>query len=72
MPTLQEQLAALNEALAGAERQVALGAQQVTYRSINELIAARNELLRQAQERSADPRPTAKRTFMYQAGRGYC
>ena len=71
MPTLQEQLDALNAAIGSGERQVALGSQQVTYRSVNELIAARNELLRQQQEAEASTQPTSRRTFLYQSGRGY-
>lgn len=73
MATLQEQLAAINEALATTEKQAALGSQQVTYRSINELIAAKNEIMKQIQEAEAvtSGARTSRQTNLFQCGRGY-
>lgn len=69
MATLQEQIAALNDAIASGEKQVALGAQQVTYRSISEMIVARNDLeTRLAKE---EGQTKSKITKLYHAGRGY-
>lgn len=69
MATLQEQIAALNDAIASGEKQVALGAQQVTYRSISEMIVARNDL---ESRLSKDTTPVkSKQTKLYHAGRGY-
>jgi CRISPR/Cas system CSM-associated protein Csm2 small subunit len=70
-PTIDEQLAMLDEAIASAERQVANGATQITYRSVAELIAARNHLLKKKQEEEVSLKMTARRTILYQAGRGY-
>jgi len=69
MAVTQADIDALNEAIASGERQVALGAQQVTYRSIAELIAARNDLQQQLDAESAAPR--SRQTRLYHAGRGY-
>ena len=44
MPVTQSDIDNLNAAIASAEKQVALGSQQVTYRSIAELISARDDL----------------------------
>lgn len=73
MPATQSDIDALNAAIASGEKQVALGAQQVTYRSISELIAARNDLQRQMDEQTALATATQKsrQTRLYHAGRGY-
>lgn len=72
MPATQTDLDALNAAIASGEKQVALGAQQVTYRSIAELIVARNDIQAQL---DAQLEATAGRksriTKLYAAGRGY-
>jgi len=72
MPVTQADLDALNAALASGEKQVALGAQQVTYRSIAELIAARNDIQTQLAAQAGDTQPRKSRqTLLYQKGRGY-
>lgn len=71
MPVTQADLDALNSAIASGEKQVALGAQQVTYRSINELIAARNELARQLAAQDVATSPKSRQTRLYHAGRGF-
>lgn len=74
MSVSQADLDALNAAIASGEKQVALGAQQVTYRSISELIAARNDLKAQLDAQTADDAGTprkSRQTRLYQAGRGY-
>ena len=74
MSVSQADLDALNAAIASGEKQVALGAQQVTYRSISELIAARNDLQAQLEAQTADSAGTprkSRQTRLYQAGRGY-
>lgn len=67
MAITQADIDALNTAIATGERQVTLGSQQITYRSISELIAARDDLTRQLNKQTLSP----KLTKMYQAGRGY-
>lgn len=67
----QADIDALNAAIASGEKQVALGAQQVTYRSISELIAARNDLVRQLAEQNTATPKKSRITRLYQAGRGY-
>ena len=68
MPVTQADIDALNAAIASGEKQVALGAQQVTYRSINELITARNDLQRQL---DAENPQKSRQTKLYHAGRGF-
>lgn len=68
MPVTQADIDALNTAIASGEKQVALGAQQVTFRSISELIAARNDLQRQLDVQAT---PKSRQTKLYHAGRGY-
>lgn len=70
----QADIDALNAAIASGEKQVALGAQQVTYRSISELITARNDLQAQLDAQSVAAGLTTKKsrvTRLYQSGRGY-
>jgi hypothetical protein len=74
MPVTQTQIDALNDAIASAERQVTNGSQSVTYRSIDDLKAARDDLVKQLQAQNvadgtAQPKP--KQTRLYYAGRGY-
>jgi hypothetical protein len=69
MAATQDDIDALTRAIAAGERQVTIGNQSVTYRSISELIAARNELQRELD--SANPVKRAKQYRVYQAGRGY-
>lgn len=72
MPT-QADLDALNEALATGERVVRKGDKQIEYRSVAELIAARDELARQmANEQAASSglRPPRQYRAAF-GGRGY-
>lgn len=74
MPVTQTDIDNLNAAIASGERQVTIGGQTVTYRSIGDLIQARNdlrtELLNQGiEDGSVKPRP--RQTRLYYAGRGY-
>lgn len=74
MPVTQAQIDAINEAIASGEKQVAMGAQQVTYRSIAELKDARNDLMRQLEIQQAADNGTpvkSRQTRLYHAGRGY-
>lgn len=74
MPT-QQDIDALNTAIAGGEKQVVIAGESVTYRSIDEMIAARSDLQRQvnaAAARDATPaRRPSRRTLLQYAGRGY-
>lgn len=69
MPVSQQDIDALNTALAGGEKQVVLDGQSVTYRSIDEIIKARNDLQEQLNRERPAQRP--KRFYNYYAGRGY-
>lgn len=74
MPVTQAQIDAINEAIASGEKQVAMGAQQVTYRSIAELKVARDDLMRQLEIQQAADNGTpvkSRQTRLYHAGRGY-
>lgn len=71
---LQAQLAELNAAIAGPERQVTDGSQNVTYRSIDDLIKARNDLQARLDAATAVPgMPTGRqrRSFGVYGGRGF-
>ena len=70
MPVTQADIDALNAAIASGEKQVALGAQQVTYRSIDELIRARNTLQAELDAQSSTA-VKSRQTLLYQKGRGY-
>lgn len=72
MPVSQSDIDALNAAIATGEKSVILDGQSITYRSISDLIAARNDLQEQLNRANQDPlvrRP--KRVGLYYAGRGY-
>ena len=73
MPVLQADIDALNAAIALPEKQVAHNGQQVTYRSIAELIAARDALVSQkkAEEAATAGASPSRITYLYQANRGY-
>lgn len=74
MPVTQAQIDDLNAAIASGEKQVALGAQQVTYRSIAELKAARDDLVSQMEREQAAANGTpvrSRQTKLYHGGRGY-
>lgn len=73
MPITQLNIDALNTALANGEKQVVLDGQSVTYRTIDDLIKARNDLQEQLNRENAALNNTRrpKRFRMYYAGRGY-
>ena len=70
MAVSQSDIDALNAAIASGEKQVALGAQQITYRSIDELIRARNDMVAQLDAQAAVA-PKSRQIKMAQGGRGY-
>lgn len=69
MTVSQTDIDALNAALANGEKQVVIDGQSVTYRSVSDLIAARNDLQEQLNRLSTNRR--SKRTQLYYQGRGY-
>lgn len=69
MAVTQTDIDALNTAIAQGERQVMIGAKQITYRSIAELIAARNDLRNELASQVATA--TSKSTRIRPSGRGY-
>lgn len=73
MAVTQADIDALNAALATGERVVRLGDKTVEYRSVTDLIAARNDLQKQltdaANAAAGTTRP--RQTYLYQAGRGH-
>lgn len=70
MAVTQTDIDALNEAIASGERVVVHNGQSVTYRSIDDLIKARNDL-RNEMASAATESPRRKRFYAYYAGRGY-
>lgn len=73
MPTPQEiqaQIDEINAAIATPERQVTLGSQNVTYRSIDDLIKARDALQGQLDVVNQVPR-RPRRTYASYGGRGF-
>ena len=73
MPVSQSAIDALNAALAAGERVVRSGDKLVEYRSVAELIRARDDLVNQMAAESAASAGThrPKQTRLYHAGRGY-
>lgn len=73
MPVTQADVDALNTAIASGERQVTLGSQSVSYRSIDDLIKARDDMRQElaAQALSAAGTAVRRRGTFYYAGRGY-
>lgn len=73
MAVTQLDIDALNAAIATGEKQVTLDGQSVTYRSISDLIEARNDLVdqlrRQTVAQTGERRP--KRVALVYTGRGY-
>lgn len=73
MAVTQADIDALNAAIGSGERQVTLGSQSVTYRSIDDLIKARDNLRQEMANASLTVAGTPIRrrgTFFY-GGRGY-
>lgn len=74
MPVTQSQIDALNEAIASAERQVTNGSQSVTYRSIDDLKKARDDLQMQLNAQNVadgNKTPQPRQTRLYYNSRGY-
>lgn len=73
MAVTQQDLDALNAAIASGERSVMLGGQQVIYRSVGELIKAREDLRLQMEHAALAEQGRRRRSAYYvtSAGRGY-
>lgn len=71
MAVTQQDIDALNAAIASGERVVVLNGQSVTYRSIDDLIKARNDLRNELSEQSLGGKRRPKRLYAYHAGRGF-
>lgn len=70
----QADIDALKAAIASGERQVVLGGQSVTYRSISDLITALEYAQRNLDEANAAAGTTTRRPkvwYAYHGGRGY-
>lgn len=73
MAVTQSDIDALNTAIASGERVVVLNGQSVTYRSIDDLIRARNDLRTELADAAMVTlgKVRVRRTYAYHAGRGY-
>jgi len=73
MAVTQTDIDTLNSAIATGEKAVILDGQSISYRSISDLIAARNDLQEQLNRAAAvvTNKRKPKRVGMYYAGRGY-
>jgi hypothetical protein len=73
MAVTQSQIDALNEAIANGERVVRYDGKMVEYRSIQELIAARNDLQAQltASTNAAAGKSRVRQVYLTPGGRGY-
>ena len=69
MAVTQQQIDDLNNAIASGERVVVLNGQSVTYRSIDDLIKARDTLRAELVGQTGTKR--RKQTLAYYSGRGY-
>lgn len=69
MAVTQQQIDDLDNAIASGERVVVLNGQSVTYRSIDDLIKARDDLENRMKTQAGTKR--RKQTHAYYAGRGY-
>jgi hypothetical protein len=69
MAVSQDDIDALTRAIASGERQVTMGSRTITYRSIDDLIKARDTLQKELNAQSGTARP--KQAKLYYAGRGY-
>lgn len=69
MAVTQADIEALNAAIASGERVVVHNGQSVTYRSIDDLIRARNDLRNEMANAQSGPR--SKQVYAYYAGRGF-
>lgn len=73
MPVTQADIDQLNAAIANDTRQVTLNGQSITYRSIDDLIKARNDMRNELanQDAAATGKPVQRRAYAYYSGRGY-
>lgn len=73
MAVSQQDIDSLNAAIASGERVVVLNGQSVTYRSIDDLIKARNDLRNELATEAAKTAGVTRspRRYAYYAGRGY-
>ena len=71
MAVTQQDIDALNAAIASGERVVVLNGQSVTYRSIDDLIKARNDLRQEMADAATAGKRRPKRAYAYHAGRGF-
>lgn len=73
MAVSQSDIDALNAAIASGERVVVLNGQSITYRSIDDLIKAKDHLTKQLQDDqlAAAGKARPKRFYGYYGGRGY-
>lgn len=69
MAVTQQDINALNAAIASGARSVTLGGQTLIYNTPDSLIKARDDLQKQLQATTGKRRP--RQTYAYQAGRGY-
>lgn len=69
MAVTQQDINALNAAIASGARSVTLGGQTLIYNTTDSLIKARDDLQKQLQATTGKRRP--RQTYAYQAGRGY-
>lgn len=69
MAVTQADIDGLTSAIASGERQVSIGGRTVTYRSIDDLLKARDRLQAELAAQPGTVRP--KQTKLYYAGRGY-
>lgn len=69
MAATQADIDALTQAIATGQRQVTIGSQSITYRSISELISARQTL--QAELDAANGVKRSKQFRLYHSGRGF-
>lgn len=70
---LEANLAEINAAIASPERQVTLGSQNVTLRSIDDLIKARNQIVADIGviDATENATPRVKRVYASYSGRGF-
>lgn len=72
MAATQADIDALNAALASGEKQVVLDGQSITYRSVAEIIAARNDLQAQlTRAASVNTQRRPKQFGLYVSNRGF-
>ncbi|MFH1493750.1 MAG: hypothetical protein ABIG70_03015 [Pseudomonadota bacterium] len=73
MPVSQSQIDSLNAAISLGERVVRKGDRMIEYRSVAEMIRARDDLVAQmaAETVASGGRPRPRQTKLYQSGRGF-